>query len=63
MGFGGNNGFTDFKDLLGFDLHRDSTRVVLFVVTAIALGAGYLACRGITRSRAGRVGVLELGSL
>jgi urea transport system permease protein len=55
MGFGGNNGFTDFKDLLGFDLHRDSTRVVLFVVTAIALGAGYLACRGITRSRAGRV--------
>ncbi len=31
MGFGGNNGFTDFKDLLGFDLHKDSTRVVLFV--------------------------------
>jgi urea transport system permease protein len=55
MGFGGNNGFTDFKDLLGFDLHRDSTRVVLFVVTAVALGAGYLACRAITRSRAGRV--------
>jgi urea transport system permease protein len=55
MGFGGNNGFTDFKDLLGFDLHRDSTRVVLFMVTAAALGAGYLACRAITRSRAGRV--------
>jgi urea transport system permease protein len=55
MGFGGNNGFTDFKDLLGFDLHRDSTRVVLFVATAVALGAGYLACRAITRSRAGRV--------
>ena len=29
MGFGGNNGFTDFKDILGFDLHSDSTRVVL----------------------------------
>ena len=31
MGFGGNNGFTDFKDILGFDLHADSTRVVLLV--------------------------------
>ena len=55
MGFGGNNGFTDFKELLGFDLHRDSTRVVLFVVTAIALGASYMACRAIVASRAGRV--------
>ena len=55
MGFGGNNGFTDFKELLGFDLHRDSTRVVLFVATAIALGASYMACRAIVKSRAGRV--------
>ena len=55
MGFGGNNGFTDFKDLLGFDLHEDSTRVVLFVATAIALAAAYAACRGIAASRAGRV--------
>ena len=55
MGFGGNNGFTDFKDLLGFDLHKDSTRVVLFVATAVALAAAYLACRAITASRAGRV--------
>ena len=38
MGFGGNNGFTDFKDILGFDLHSDGTRVVLFVVTVVALG-------------------------
>src|SRR5205807_5353500 len=45
MGFGGNNGFTDFKDILGFDLHADGTRVVLLVVTAAALGASYLACR------------------
>jgi urea transport system permease protein len=55
MGFGGNNGFTDFKDILGFDLHQDSTRVALFVATCAALGGGYLACRAITRSRAGRV--------
>jgi urea transport system permease protein len=55
MGFGGNNGFTDFKDILGFDLHSDATRVVLFVVTAAALAASYLACRKIVESRAGRV--------
>src|SRR6185295_7942252 len=55
MGFGGNNGFTDFKDILGFDLHSDSTRVGLLVVTALALAASYLACRAIVNSRAGRV--------
>jgi len=55
MGFGGNNGFTDFKDILGFDLHSDRTRVILFVITALVLAAAYLACRVITSSRAGRV--------
>ena len=55
MGFGGNNGFTDFKDILSFDLHSDSTRVVLLVITAAALGASYIACRAIVGSRAGRV--------
>ena len=55
MGFGGNNGFTDFKDLLGFDLHADRTRVILLVATAAALAASYLACRFTVTSRAGRV--------
>ena len=55
MGFGGNNGFTDFKDILGFDLHEDGTRVALLVVTAVALAASYIACRLIVSSRAGRV--------
>jgi urea transport system permease protein len=55
MGFGGNNGFTDFKDLLGFDLHKDSVRVALFITTAIALGISYIACRYVVTSRAGRV--------
>ena len=55
MGFGGNNGFTDFKDILGFDLHSDRVHVVLLVITAIMLGASYLACRMIVASRAGRV--------
>lgn len=55
MGFGGNNGFTDFKDILGFDLHSDRTHVVLLVITAVALGLSYMACRKIVESRAGRV--------
>jgi urea transport system permease protein len=55
MGFGGNNGFTDFKDLLGYDLHSPVTRVGLFVASAVALAGGYLICRFVVISRAGRV--------
>jgi urea transport system permease protein len=55
MGFGGNNGFTDFKDILGFDLHSDRVHVVLLVTTAIMLATSYLVCRMIVASRAGRV--------
>jgi urea transport system permease protein len=55
MGFGGNNGFTDFKDILGFDLHADGIRVVLLVITAAALAGSYLFCRYMVQSRAGRV--------
>ena len=55
MGFGGNNGFTDFKDILGFNLQQDSTRTVLLVITCVALAAGYSLCRAVAASRAGRV--------
>jgi urea transport system permease protein len=55
MGFGGNNGFTDFKDILGFDLQQNATRSALLVATAVALAASYAACAAIVRSRAGRV--------
>src|SRR6478752_4276116 len=55
MGFGGNNGLTDFKDLLGFPLQRDGMRVALMAASALALALGYLACRYIVTSRAGRV--------
>ncbi|WP_197910486.1 urea ABC transporter permease subunit UrtC [Desulfosarcina ovata] len=55
MGFGGNNGLTDFKDILGFSLQSDFTRAGLFVASALALAAGYLACRYITGSRLGRL--------
>ncbi len=55
MGFGGNNGFTDFKDLLGFNLQEDSTRSVLLAITAVALACSYSACRVLVGSRAGRI--------
>jgi len=55
MGFGGNNGLTDFKDILGMPINAPGTRVGLFVASALALLLGYLACRYITLSRAGRV--------
>jgi len=55
MGFGGNNGLTDFKDVLGFPLHADGTRVALFALSALALAGGYLACRWLVSTRMGRV--------
>jgi len=55
MGFGGNNGFTDFKDVVGFNLDSNRTHVVLVLITAVALAISYLVCRMIVESRAGRV--------
>jgi len=55
MGFGGNNGLTDFKDILGFSLKADGTRIALFVASGIALLLSYWLCQYIVRSRAGRV--------
>jgi len=55
MGFGGNNGLTDFKDILGFSLQADGTRAALFAITALAVAAGYVLCRVIVASKAGRV--------
>ncbi len=55
MGFGGNNGLTDFKDILGFNLQADSTRVTLFVITAITLVSAYFLSKYILTSKFGRV--------
>jgi urea transport system permease protein len=55
MGFGGNNGLTDFKDILGYSLQQDSTKIALFVVTGIALVVSYIVCRTVISSRLGRV--------
>jgi urea transport system permease protein len=57
MGFGGNNGLTDFKDILGFSLQADSTRIGLFIASGVALALGYLSCRALVKSRLGRVAV------
>ena len=55
MGFGGNNGLTDFKDILGFNVQADGTRAALFSVSAIALGLGYLIARAVVTSKFGKV--------
>ncbi|WCN07518.1 urea ABC transporter permease subunit UrtC [Marinomonas mediterranea] len=55
MGFGGNNGLTDFKEILGFDLQADATRVSLFLITAILLAGVFVLSQRILSSRLGKV--------
>ncbi len=54
-GFGGNNGFTDFKRILGFPIAAPETRVALFMLTGAALGGFLLLGRAIVSSKLGRV--------
>ncbi|WP_372882027.1 urea ABC transporter permease subunit UrtC [Psychromonas sp.] len=55
MGFGGNNGLTDFKDIFGFSLQSPNTKLALFIATAIALAIGYTLSHFIVNSKMGRV--------
>ncbi|MBN9027812.1 MAG: urea ABC transporter permease subunit UrtC [Rhizobiales bacterium] len=55
MGFGGNNGLTDFKDILGFDIQADATRGALFFASALALAIGFWICRAVIASKFGKV--------
>ena len=55
MGFGGNNGLTDFKDVLGFDLKSNETRAVLFCLSGVALLLGFCVCRLIVFSKIGKL--------
>jgi len=55
MGLGGNNGLTDFKTILGFNVQAQSTRAALFVASALALAGGYLLCRFVVTSKLGKV--------
>ena len=54
-GFGGNNGFTDFKRILGFSITAPQTRMALFVLTGAALLGFFLLGRWIVTSKLGRV--------
>jgi urea transport system permease protein len=55
MGFGGNNGLTDFKDVLGFEVQAPATRRALYIASLAAMGGGFLLCRAIVASKLGRV--------
>ncbi len=55
FGFGGNNGLTDFKDILGFNVEAETTRAALFSITCIALMFGLLVCRAVVTSKFGKV--------
>src|SRR6202023_2127480 len=55
FGFGGNNGLTDFKDILGFNIQAGGTRAALFALSCLGLMIGFLICRAIVTSKLGKV--------
>jgi urea transport system permease protein len=55
MGFGGNNGLTDFKDIVGYNIQADGTRAALFAATALFLALSLLVASAIVRSKFGKV--------
>ena len=55
MGFGGNNGLTDFKDILGFNIEADATRAVVFSLLALTLAVALVAAEAIVSSKFGKV--------
>ena len=55
LGFGGNNGLTDFKDVLGIELQSDSTRRGLFIISALALAASFVLCRWLLKTHYGKI--------
>ena len=55
FGFGGNNGLTDFKDILGKDISSKETRAMLYICSAIMLITSYLICRFIVTSKIGNI--------
>ncbi len=55
FGFGGNNGLTDFKDILGFNVQAETTRNALFSISCVALIIAFLLCRAIVTSKFGKV--------
>ncbi|HYC43748.1 MAG TPA: urea ABC transporter permease subunit UrtC [Noviherbaspirillum sp.] len=54
-GFGGNNGFTDFKRILGFTITAPGTKAALYLLTLAVLVGALFLCRWIVTSKLGRV--------
>jgi urea transport system permease protein len=54
-GFGGNNGFTDFKRILGFGIAEPATRAVLFAATVLLLALALWGARWLVQSKFGRI--------
>ncbi|MGI9401393.1 MAG: urea ABC transporter permease subunit UrtC [Rhizobiaceae bacterium] len=55
MGFGGNNGLTDFKDILGYDISSGETRAALFAASAITLAISLLLISAMVSSKYGKI--------
>jgi urea transport system permease protein len=55
FGFGGNNGLTDFKDILGFNVQAEGTRAALFALSCLVLAVSFLVCRAVVGSKLGKV--------
>jgi len=55
FGFGGNNGLTDFKDIIGFNVQAQGTRAALFATSVLALMLGLVVCRAVVASKFGKV--------
>src|SRR5438270_2556159 len=55
FGFGGNNGLTDFKDILGFNVQADGTRAALFTLSCLAVIIAFVICKAIVTSKLGKV--------
>ena len=55
MGFGGNNGLTDFKDILGFPIQATGTRLALYIASGVALALAFLLCLWIRNAPLGRL--------
>jgi len=54
FGFGGNNGLTDFKEIVGFNVEADGTRYAMFSITAVALILAYVIGRAMVTSKYGK---------
>jgi urea transport system permease protein len=55
MGFGGNNGLTDFREIVGYSIQAPGTRAALFAATAVALALSFIICSAITQSKLGKI--------